>query len=161
MSPHTVRSFQSQKRARLKATSVSVGTRLSIGSLVLLPEGVNPRNHRNTTELEVGKRTVFYSCTPRTNRQGLPGCSAAFIPYLQVEGLTPQLVSWQLHFAKARISRLTSARYHMCVCGVNAQSDSSFQGGFQLSGACSHGKPRLPNCAAPGMLVARSPLVRS
>ena len=111
------------------------------------------------------------------------------------------LVSWPLHFAKARTSRLTSERYHMCVCGVNAQSGSSFQGGFntllrymvhrmpglctiftdpfissgmmrvigrkkeeatsRVSGACSHGKPRLPNCATPGMLVARSPLVRS
>lgn len=45
-------------------------------------------------------------------------------------GLTPQLVSWLLNFAKARTSRLTSERYHMCVCGVNAQSDSSFQRGF-------------------------------
>jgi LmbE family N-acetylglucosaminyl deacetylase len=40
------------------------------------------------------------------------------------------LVSWQIPFAKARTSSLTSERYHMCVCGVNAQSGSSFQGVF-------------------------------
>jgi hypothetical protein len=31
------------------------------------------------------------------------------------------LVRWLLDFAKARTSRLPSERYHMCVCGVNAQ----------------------------------------
>jgi hypothetical protein len=42
-------------------------------------------------------------------------------------------VSWLLNFAKARTARLTSARYHMCVCGVNAQSGSSFQVFFNFA----------------------------
>ena len=37
------------------------------------------------------------------------------------------LASWLLHFAKARTSTLTLAKYHMCVSGVNASSGSSFQ----------------------------------
>ena len=49
------------------------------------------------------------------------------------------LVSWPLHFAKSKTSRLTSERYHMCVSSVNAQSGSSFQVGFQQY-ATLHGK---------------------
>jgi hypothetical protein len=80
--------------------------------------------------LEVGKRTIdlFLHTSQNPERTAARQCGFHLLP--EGRGLTPQLVSWLLNFAKARTSRLTSERYHMCVCGVNAQSDSSFQRGF-------------------------------
>ena len=87
--------------------------------------GSLPRNHRNTGELEVGKRTIDLFLHTSQNPERTAARQCGFHPLPQSRGLTPQLVSWLPNFAKTRTSWLTSERYHMCVCGVNAQSLTS------------------------------------
>jgi hypothetical protein len=165
MSSHTDSSFQ-LAFARQAQSNFCIGWHALTDGWVAsaFTRGSLPRNHRNTGELEVGKRTIDLFLHTSQNPERTAARQCGFHPLPSGRGLTPQLVSWLLNFAKARTSRLTSERYHMCVGGVNAQSDSSFiksSATPRVSGACSHGKPRLPNCATPGMLVAQSPLVRS